>query len=105
MRKKVYTIIGVDPDDQNVVAKVIGPERPAISTLYKQFKQQYGWPEHRSGISAKEMMLRVNQKAHARTAMFKDGLNARTASEAFVFWLEVNHGFTKENPDVFYVEN
>ena len=107
MKQREYTITAGSYDDYRIVGRVAGPERPALSTLWKQFAEQFGvfaQPEPHWNDPAWHMWLtaRIKTNTAAEEVMRKAGYGGDMA-EAFVAWLVARHGFETLKSDTFHV--
>ncbi len=101
MKTKRYIITTGCYEDYQIIGAVEGPERPALSTLLKQFGKEFGFPDPpkgRTGISASAMEDRFNSIHNAigrfKKAISPEGKNCYSAGETFLSWLEDKHGFS-----------
>ena len=89
---KRYTITAGTYDDYAIVAVVIGPDRPSLSTLKKQFDTAYGVPE-RESFAFPYPFFKARSLAQQR--MHDDGLTGLYIATCFVEWLVREHQFVE----------
>lgn len=105
MKKRDYTITSGWYEDYRIIAQIEGPESPALSTLWKQFKKEYGLEDAQQGMS---VTMALNDALHRRAAAFKrlraEGYDGTDMPEIFLQWLYTNHGFQEIKSNVFHVD-
>ncbi len=102
-----YTITTGNYDNYRIVGRVSGPERPALSTLYKRFAELYGiFSQPELNWNDPKWHVWLHDKIHTNTAaeerMREDGYE-RNMAEAFITWLINKHGFVVLKSDEFHV--
>lgn len=101
MKNKTYII--VSGNNREFLAQVSGPEAPALSTLYREFRRQYNIERKPTTevLNAYDIMDQVTREATAITTLRREGLLADSLPESFILWLCRHHGFSTGDPDVF----
>ena len=95
------------------VCAVVGPLRPALSTLYNMFLQEFNFPKDRrhNPINivkkyhewADQFNADLCAEENAQVKMKELGYEGADKPELFVSWLIRNHGCTKADVEEFYV--
>lgn len=103
MKQRVYVITSGNYSNYTIVAIVRGNATPALSTLYKRFKAEYGLTDKpklpNSIVELAEYQKWFDQR---HTVLSKAG--HLSAVELFVAWLMTAHDFVKDEAQEFFVE-
>jgi hypothetical protein len=107
MNSREYTITTGSYEDYHIVGRVSGPERPALSSLWKLFVEQFGifsQPEPKWNDPAWHVWLdaKIHANSEAEERMRLGGYEG-TIAEAFIVWIIEQHGFVNLKSDEFYV--
>lgn len=108
-----YTITTGSYDNFRVIAQVEGAATPALSTLHKQFVDQFypptlgdGSARGNAAIPSHERLLHTIRSAQeAEDTLTKAGYQGWRIAEKFVDWLCKEHGFTQLKLDTFHIED
>ncbi len=99
-KKRQYTITSGIYDSYRIVTRVEGNQRPALSTLHRQFSDTY-MPLINRFDRTDNKFWELRQES--REKLKADGYSTSFAS-AFVEWLIKCHGFTELKSDEFWVD-
>lgn len=92
--------------DNNVVARIRGKNRPALSTLYKHFCAEYGLNDEIKGSIPQAIQIArdVHRQYAAGKKLLEEGYTGHFLSENFVEWLVRRHGFEVIDTELFSVD-
>lgn len=102
---KTYIITTGSYSGYRIITSVRGPNRPALSTLYKQFRELYDIPEplNKPMTEYTEIWARVIKHTAAESKIYKE-YDGKSIAEAFVEWLTTEHKYEEVKTNEFYVE-
>lgn len=98
-KQRTYVITSGSYDNYRIVAFVVGPARPALSTLKTSFDKQFGNPVPPGSLDQENPLgFRVWQetkmRAEERMRLFLGDGAPLSQADYFVRWLGRYHGFT-----------
>lgn len=106
MKTKTYTITTGQYDNYHIVARVEGPARPALSTLFREFMALTGAPLSQRDIltSATDIMWYIKRCDKAKRKASELGLGQvyEDFAEMFVRWLIKEYEYVKLPDDTFH---
>lgn len=101
MKTRTYCITSGQYDGYRVLAHLVGPARPALSTLWKTFLTRYhvlpkpSFHVKKIDYALMEEHGKASMSEYAAgAALKKEGLTGLGLEELFVSWLKRDHGFT-----------
>ena len=89
--------------ESRVIAHLVGPARPALSTLLKAFRDDYGMTNHGPYGDAVGISTDVTNDMNAFERLRAEGYDGLGTDEQFVSWLKRHHGFTDADVTMQYV--
>ena len=105
MKTREYTITSGSYDSYRILARVRGPETPALSTLYKAFCEQFGVNPRQGSMSASQLYSRILSFGAAKERANKAGFGLRGSwAEAFLDWLIQTRQFEKIDACEFHID-
>lgn len=113
VKTRQYTITHGDYANYRIHGRVEGPARPALSTLYKQFQDEFYPPSELETGSARgnaairqydRILEEVRRAREAEKNLEAAGYDDVGIAEQFIQWLCRNHGFTQIAKDDFHVD-
>lgn len=92
--KKQYTITTGNYDGFHIVARIKGEASPALSTLKKEFDEQFGFPPPpREPLTGAAISAFIWGKQNAENRARKSGLEGEDRAELFIDWLVRYHSY------------
>ncbi len=100
-----YTITTGRYSNFRIVARVEGADRPALSTLVKQFNKAFGFPSagNKPLTTGDAISDYIGTTIDAEKRAKHSGLQGDDKGELFTDWLVKQHGFKVLKNDEFYV--